>query len=152
MHCHHLHHRHHRHHLLLLLRSTNLDTNWTWQQLRQMQLGGNAKALAFFRQQNCTTKVTLEARLLVVLVLVAMVVLVVLEVEEMEEVRVVLQDTQQKYNSRASQLYREKVHQLAAQAMRIHGTKVDNGHKFIYFIYKLSYIFYMSRFVIGGLV
>jgi len=63
-------------------------------QLRQMQLGGNAKATSFFRQQNANTS-----------------------------------DTQQKYNSRAAQLYREKLHQSAAQAMRLHGTKlhIDTG-------------------------
>ena len=80
-----------------------------------MQLGGNAKALAFFRQQNCITKVAIGDAMLVALV------------EERVEVTMVLQDTQQKYNSRASQLYREKVHQLAAQAMRIHGTKVTRA-------------------------
>ena len=31
---------------------------------------------------------------------------------------------QVKYNSRAAQLYREKLHHAAAQAMRLHGTKV----------------------------
>jgi len=79
---------------LTFIRSTNLDTNWTWQQLRQMQLGGNSKALTFFRGQNCTTK-----------------------------------DTQQKYNSRCAQLYREKLHQSATQAMRLYGTKlhIDAG-------------------------
>ncbi|CAF4844510.1 unnamed protein product, partial [Rotaria socialis] len=40
-------------------------------------------------------------------------------------------DTQQKYNSRAAQLYREKLHQLATKAMKQYGTKLflDEGHK-----------------------
>jgi ADP-ribosylation factor GTPase-activating protein 2/3 len=40
-------------------------------------------------------------------------------------------DIQQKYNSRAAQLYREKLHQLATKAMKQYGTKIflDDGHK-----------------------
>uniref|UniRef100_A0A665W3F0 ADP-ribosylation factor GTPase-activating protein 3 n=1 Tax=Echeneis naucrates TaxID=173247 RepID=A0A665W3F0_ECHNA len=74
---------------LSFIRSTELDFNWSWFQLRCMQVGGNASAISFFSQHGCTTSAA-----------------------------------NAKYNSRAAQLYREKIKNLATQATRRHGTEL----------------------------
>ncbi|XP_038595170.1 ADP-ribosylation factor GTPase-activating protein 3 isoform X1 [Micropterus salmoides] len=74
---------------LSFIRSTELDFNWSWFQLRCMQVGGNASAVAFFNQHGCTSSAA-----------------------------------NAKYNSRAAQLYREKIKTLATQATRRHGTEL----------------------------
>uniref|UniRef100_A0AAY4D555 ADP-ribosylation factor GTPase-activating protein 2 n=1 Tax=Denticeps clupeoides TaxID=299321 RepID=A0AAY4D555_9TELE len=75
---------------LSFIRSTELDSNWSWFQLRCMQVGGNANATAFFRQHGCATN-----------------------------------DTNAKYNSRAAQMYREKIRQQANAALSKYGTEVN---------------------------
>ncbi|XP_068174830.1 ADP-ribosylation factor GTPase-activating protein 2 isoform X3 [Antennarius striatus] len=76
---------------LSFIRSTELDSNWNWFQLRCMQVGGNANATAFFRQHGCSTN-----------------------------------DTNAKYNSRAAQMYREKIRQQANSALSKYGTDSAN--------------------------
>ncbi|XP_068596075.1 ADP-ribosylation factor GTPase-activating protein 2 isoform X2 [Brachionichthys hirsutus] len=72
---------------LSFIRSTELDSNWNWFQLRCMQVGGNANATAFFSQHGCSTN-----------------------------------DTNAKYNSRAAQMYRERIRQQANSALSKYGT------------------------------
>ncbi|XP_054159014.1 ADP-ribosylation factor GTPase-activating protein 2-like [Oppia nitens] len=72
------------------VRSSELDTKWTWAQLRAMQCGGNASATQFFNEHNCTTK-----------------------------------DSQQKYTSRAAQLYRDKLNQTVANSLKMYGHCLD---------------------------
>nr|CAX75117.1 GTPase-activating protein ZNF289 [Schistosoma japonicum] len=74
---------------LSFIRSTQLDTNWTWVQLRAMQVGGNQNALTFFSQNNCRSL-----------------------------------DAQEKYQSRASQLYRAKLEKLAIEAVKTQANKL----------------------------
>uniref|UniRef100_A0A3P9B9P9 ADP-ribosylation factor GTPase-activating protein 3 n=2 Tax=Haplochromini TaxID=319058 RepID=A0A3P9B9P9_9CICH len=74
---------------LSFIRSTELDFNWSWFQLRCMQVGGNTSAIAFFSQHGCRANAA-----------------------------------NAKYNSRAAQLYREKIKTLATQATRRHGTEL----------------------------
>ncbi|CAJ1054786.1 ADP-ribosylation factor GTPase-activating protein 3 [Xyrichtys novacula] len=74
---------------LSFIRSTELDFNWSWFQLRCMQVGGNATAISFFSQHGCTSSAA-----------------------------------NTKYNSRAAQLYREKIKTLGTQATRRHGTEL----------------------------
>jgi hypothetical protein len=47
-------------------------------------------------------------------------------------------DSQQKYHSRASALYKEKLANMSAQSMRIYGNQVNNGNKRVILVKKVT--------------
>lgn len=84
---------------LTFVRSTQLDTNWTWIQLRQMQLGGNSNAV-------CLTFCVVIS------------IIKVLQIQFFSQHNCMTTDAQKKYNSRAAQLYKDKLHQLALNSLK----------------------------------
>ena len=46
-------------------------------------------------------------------------------------------DSQQKYHSRASALYKEKLANMSAQSMRMYGTQVNNDNKMVILVKKI---------------
>ncbi|KAJ8927126.1 hypothetical protein NQ314_020399 [Rhamnusium bicolor] len=84
---------------LTFVRSTQLDTNWTWVQLRQMQLGGNSNALmslSVYEKSNFSHNIIVTRLIL-----------------------------RKKYNSRAAQLYREKLNQAALGSLKTSNQKEE---------------------------
>lgn len=113
-------------------RSTELDFNWSWFQLRCMQVGGNASAVSTWGQNKNTlstklkfyhwVKHTLFNVVLPVWLPVSL--LIAWQMSFFSQHGCTSSAANAKYNSRAAQLYREKIKTLASQATRRHGTEV----------------------------
>lgn len=107
-------------------RSTELDFNWSWFQLRCMQVGGNASAVskisAHYHQVKtpavCDTSVILPVCFPVSYLTSRC------QIAFFSQHGCRANAANAKYNSRAAQLYREKIKTLATQATRRHGTEV----------------------------
>ncbi|XP_064316804.1 ADP-ribosylation factor GTPase-activating protein 3 isoform X1 [Phalacrocorax carbo] len=109
---------------LSFIRSTELDSNWSWFQLRCMQVGGNANAEGHFHTVilmllniHCSCKRGSQA---MTLRLSGM----SFEAQSafFHQHGCTTNDTNAKYNSRGAQLYKEKIKSLATQATRKYGT------------------------------
>lgn len=107
-------------------RSTELDFNWSWFQLRCMQVGGNASAVskisAHYHQVKtpavCDTSVILPVHFPVSYLTSRC------QIAFFSQHGCTANAANAKYNCRAAQLYREKIKTLATQATRRHGTEV----------------------------
>lgn len=117
----------------MLYRSTELDFNWSWFQLRCMQVGGNASAVSTWRQNISTQStdfnpsIACHSPIATQFLLYAFLCLFpafLWQVAFFSQHGSTASAANAKYNSRAAQLYREKIKTLATQATRRHGTEV----------------------------
>lgn len=92
-----------------------MDSNWNWFQLRCMQVGGNTNAVR--RAACCSCSVLLRCGYGCFTSC--------LQTAFFRQHGCSTNDTNAKYNSRAAQMYREKIRQLANAALAKYGTDVS---------------------------
>lgn len=119
-------------HLVVLTRSTELDFNWSWFQLRCMQVGGNASAVSTWGQnmstlsRDCNPTIASHTwfNLMICVSFSVSALTFPWQIGFFSQHGCTASAANAKYNSRAAQLYREKIKTLATQATRRHGTEV----------------------------
>lgn len=115
------------HNFAFLLRSTELDSNWNWFQLRCMQVGGNANAVS--QRKHSWIGIHLKKILLgwscPTRTLWWLTFCFRLKTAFFRQHGCTTNDTNAKYNSRAAQMYREKIRQQANAALSKYGTDVS---------------------------
>lgn len=109
--------------LLFPFRSTELDSNWNWFQLRCMQVGGNANAVS--RMWHSWIYSNIPCRFLQCDSITSF--SFCLKTAFFRQHGCSTNDTNAKYNSRAAQMYREKIRQQANAALSKYGTDVSIG-------------------------
>lgn len=127
--------------LWLLCRSTELDSNWNWFQLRCMQVGGNANAVSQIKFRLWTAVKKLFPLWWYFWVLALIVGMLwngwmynmlspsASKTAFFRQHGCSTNDTNAKYNSRAAQMYREKIRQQANAALAKYGTDVSTDRR-----------------------
>lgn len=111
-----------------LFRSTELDNNWSWFQLRCMQVGGNANAVSssfsYPINMHCISSSIKTQPLNLAVCISQYCSFLCAQMGFFRQHGCTTNDTNAKYNSRAAQMYREKIRQLANAALSKYGTEV----------------------------